>query len=90
MASGSYLLLSLHLAIEWCRSVWGKNIFGETKTTHTHTHTHTRTLAGSHPKPMSFLQDLALNVAEGSHATVQQNAARYILTVSVFVPKSLH
>ena len=39
MASGSYLLLSLHLAIEWCRSVWGKNIFGETKTTYTHTHT---------------------------------------------------
>ena len=88
MASGSYLLLSLHLAIEWCRSVWGKNIFGETKTTYTHTHTHT--LVGSRPKPMSFLQDLALNAAEGSHATVQQNAACYILTVSVFVPKSLH
>ena len=57
---------------------------------HIHTHTHTHTLVGSHPKPMSFLQDLALNVAEGSHATVQQNAACYILTVSVFVPKSLH
>lgn len=53
-------------------------------------HTRTHMLAGSRPKPLSCLQDLALNVAEGSHATVQQNVARYILTVSVFVPKSLH
>lgn len=85
MASGSYLLLSLHLAIEWYQECLREQHFLERP--RPHTRTHTRWWAAV-PSPWGCLQDLALNVAEGSHATVQQNVARYILTVSVFVPRA--